>query len=182
MRRKGLAPQVKQRVLGSRDAPSKPLIRKDLLKMHRHGLLAVTVSRKAEPAQAVHTDSMFGVARSAPPQDHEGSGFRRGRRSGRPPHHRAPGPRPFHLTAKPDGNGKIVLHYRPVLLIDAIWQQFACELAGIIHCVRCPAPTCARWFLRSVSRSDRQYCSPTCRMRAWRQGESGPDARGPRRR
>lgn len=28
---------------------------------------------------------------------------------------------PFHLTAKPDGNGKVVLRYRPVFLIDAVW-------------------------------------------------------------
>jgi hypothetical protein len=76
---------------------------------------------------------------------------------------------PFHLTARPDGGGKIVLRYRPVFLIDAIWQQFAREAASIIHCAKCPAPNCGRWFLRSASRADRQYCSPTCRMRAWRQ-------------
>jgi hypothetical protein len=69
---------------------------------------------------------------------------------------------------RPDGNGKIVLRYRPVLLIDAIWQQFAREVAGIIRCARCPAPNCGRWFLRSAGHSDRQYCSPTCRMRVWR--------------
>jgi hypothetical protein len=77
---------------------------------------------------------------------------------------------PFHLTARPDGHGKIVLRYRPMLLIDAIWQQFARQLTGIITCAECPAPNCGRWFLRNVSRSDRQYCSPTCRTRVWRRG------------
>ncbi|MBI4905291.1 MAG: hypothetical protein HY820_16780 [Acidobacteria bacterium] len=76
----------------------------------------------------------------------------------------------FHLMATTDGGAGIVLRYRPTLLIDAIWQQFAREAIGIIHCARCPAPNCHRWFLRSNTRSDRQYCSSTCRMRAWRQG------------
>jgi hypothetical protein len=74
----------------------------------------------------------------------------------------------FHLTARPDGNGKIVLRYRPTLLIDAIRQQFAREFAGIITCAKCLAPNCGRRFLRSPGRGDRQYCSPTCRMRVWR--------------
>jgi hypothetical protein len=77
---------------------------------------------------------------------------------------------PFHLIATADGGG-VVLHYRPTLLIDAISQQFAREAAGIIHCAKCPAPNCARWFLRSHTRSDRQYCSHACRMRAWRRDE-----------
>ncbi|MGQ9919667.1 MAG: hypothetical protein ACUVS7_19915 [Bryobacteraceae bacterium] len=40
--------------------------------------------------------------------------------------------------------GQIVLRYCPMLLIDAIWQQFTRETAGIIHCAKCPAPTCER--------------------------------------
>jgi len=48
VRRKGLAPQVKQRVLGSRDSLAKSLIRNGLPKIERHGLLAVTVSWGAE--------------------------------------------------------------------------------------------------------------------------------------
>jgi hypothetical protein len=78
---------------------------------------------------------------------------------------------PFHLVASSGGAG-IAIAYRPTLLIDAIWQQFARELAGVIRCTNCPAPNCGRRFLRSVSRSDRQYCSPACRMRAWRQGSA----------
>jgi hypothetical protein len=76
---------------------------------------------------------------------------------------------PFNLIAVSDGAG-IAISYRPVLLIDAIWQQFAREAAGIIHCAKCPAPDGGRWFLRSAGRSDRQFCSATCLMRAWRQG------------
>jgi hypothetical protein len=75
---------------------------------------------------------------------------------------------PSHLSAGPDSNGKIFLRYWSTLLIDAIRQQFAREVVGIIHCAKCPAPNCGRWFLRSQTRSDRQYCSPTCRTRVWR--------------
>ncbi len=71
----------------------------------------------------------------------------------------------FELSAHPD----FALRYRPSRLIDAIWLRFAEEIAGMITCARCPAPKC-RWFLRSAGRSDRQYCSPTCRMRIWRRG------------
>jgi hypothetical protein len=77
---------------------------------------------------------------------------------------------PFHLTARPAGDGKVVLHYGPVPLIDGIWQQFAREVAGVIRCTNCPAPNCGRWFLRSAGRRDRQRCSPTCCMRVWRRG------------
>jgi len=76
---------------------------------------------------------------------------------------------PFHLAASANG-GRLAIAYRPTLLIDAIWQQFAREAAGVIRCAKCPARNCGRWFLRSQTRSDRQYCSSTCRMRAWRQG------------
>jgi len=73
----------------------------------------------------------------------------------------------FQLTAWPEGD-RFRLGYRPARLIDAIWQRFAEEIAGIIQCARCPAPTCGRWFLRSAARSDRLYCSQACRMQAWR--------------
>jgi hypothetical protein len=67
----------------------------------------------------------------------------------------------FELIAEPD----FALRYRPVRLIDAIWQRFAEEIAGMITCAQCPAPKCGRWFLRSAGRSDRQYCSHACQMR-----------------
>jgi len=57
----------------------------------------------------------------------------------------------FELIAEPD----FALRYRPVRLIDAIWQRFAEEIAGMIACARCPAPKCGHWFLRSGGRGDR---------------------------
>jgi hypothetical protein len=73
----------------------------------------------------------------------------------------------FELAA-PDA--QFVLHYHPARLIDAIWQQFASEAAGMIKCAKCPAPACGRWFLRSAGRSDRKYCCQACRMRVCRRG------------
>jgi hypothetical protein len=74
----------------------------------------------------------------------------------------------FELIA-PEGDGpQFAIRYRPVRLIDAIWQRFAEEIAGIITCAKCPAPNCGRWFPRSTGRSDRQYCCHACQMRAWR--------------
>ncbi len=32
--------------------------------------------------------------------------------------------------------------YRPLRLVDALWQRFAEELAGFITCSKCPAPKC----------------------------------------
>jgi hypothetical protein len=55
-------------------------------------------------------------------------------------------------------------------LIDAIWQRFTEEIAGMIACARCPAPKCGRWFPRSDGRGDRQFCCHACQMRAWRSG------------
>jgi hypothetical protein len=77
----------------------------------------------------------------------------------------------FELIAPPDeGPTQFVIRHRPVRLIDAIWQQFAGEIAGRMTAARCPAPGCGRWFPRSVGRSDREYCSHACQMRAWRKG------------
>src|SRR5271157_5535100 len=73
------------------------------------------------------------------------------------------------LIAPPDqGPSQFIIRHRPARLIDAIWQRFAEEVAGLVTCVRCPAPGCGRWFPRSTGRSDRQYCSHACQMRAWR--------------
>ncbi|MFZ5927631.1 MAG: hypothetical protein ACOYX1_09305 [Acidobacteriota bacterium] len=69
--------------------------------------------------------------------------------------------------------GQIVLRNHPVLPIDATLQQFARKATGIIRCAKRPAPNCRRWFLRNAGRNDRQYCSATCRMRAWRQAAVG---------
>jgi hypothetical protein len=75
------------------------------------------------------------------------------------------------LIAPPDeGPPQFVIRHRSARLIDAIWQQFAGEIAGMIACAKCPAPKCGRWFPRSTVRSNRQYCSHACQMRAWRNG------------
>jgi hypothetical protein len=71
-----------------------------------------------------------------------------------------------------DGDGLSTFRHRPLRLIDAIWQRFAEEIAGTITCARYPAPGCGRWFLRSTVRSDREYCSHACQMRAWRNGQT----------
>jgi hypothetical protein len=77
------------------------------------------------------------------------------------------------LIAPPDeGPSQYVIRHRPARLIDAIWRQFAEEIAGMITCARCPAPNCGRWFPRSTGRNDREFCSHACRMRAWRKGMS----------
>ena len=80
----------------------------------------------------------------------------------------------FDLTASPEGqDDHFVIRYRPARLIDAIWQRFAEEIAGMIACAKCPAPRCGRWFLRSAGRSDKAYCSGRCRMRRCRAGVGG---------
>jgi hypothetical protein len=69
----------------------------------------------------------------------------------------------FELIAPPDeGPSQFVIRYRPLRLINAIWQRFAEETADVIVCVRCPAPKCGRWFPRNTGRSDRDYCCDAC--------------------
>lgn len=142
-----------------------------------YGLLTVTIPRKPEPGKPVHADLLppepveiwhreIRALRAATEMldagnNHEPVARRITERLARAP---------FHLIASSDGGAGIAIAYRPMLLIDAIWQQFAREATGIIHCAKCPPPACGRWFLRSQTRSDRQYCSATCRMRAWRLG------------
>jgi len=73
----------------------------------------------------------------------------------------------FQLIASPE-NGAVVVRYRAIRFLDAIYQRFAEEQAGLIHCARCPAPGCGRWFLKSAGREDRKFCSHPCKMRAFR--------------
>ena len=76
----------------------------------------------------------------------------------------------FDLIALPDGDPQLAIRYRPVRLIDAVWQRLAEEIAGRITWARCPAPDCGPWFLRSAGRGDRQFCCHPCQMRTWRAG------------
>ena len=78
------------------------------------------------------------------------------------------GGRYWNLSPRPTGPSQFMIRHRPARLIDAIWQRFAEEIAGMITCAKCPAPKCGRWFLRSAGRSDRQYCSHACQMRRQR--------------
>ncbi len=76
---------------------------------------------------------------------------------------------PFHLAAVRENGPGFRMHYRPATLRTALWQRLAGEVAGLLQCARCPAPSCARWFLKGeASRKDRQFCSDTCRVRAFR--------------
>jgi hypothetical protein len=85
----------------------------------------------------------------------------------------------FVVTVSPEGkDDQLAMSYQPRRLIDAIWQRFGEEIAGIITCARCPAPKCGRWFLRSAGREDREYCCHACQMRAWRTKAGGPSTRG----
>jgi hypothetical protein len=152
---------------------------------NNYGLLTVTVARKPEPGKPVHADML-------PPEPVEiwrreiralrtitdlwDSGKDRELVARRITERLAR--TPFHLIASADGSG-IAITYRPALLIDALWQQFAREAAGIFHCARCPGPNCGRWFLRSAGRRDRQYCTSTCRTRAWRAGSTDRRAVAP---
>lgn len=76
---------------------------------------------------------------------------------------------PFHLAALRENGSGFRMRYRPATLRTALWQRLAGEVAGLITCARCPAPACGRWFLKGdASRSDRQFCSKTCKVRAFR--------------
>jgi hypothetical protein len=76
---------------------------------------------------------------------------------------------PFHLAAAHENGSGFRMRYRPATLRTALWQRLAGEVAGLIRCARCPAPSCNRWFLKGdSSRSDRLFCSDTCRIRAFR--------------
>ncbi len=76
----------------------------------------------------------------------------------------------FHLTVVDVNGGPFRLRYRPPDLRAALWQRLAGEAAGLIPCANCPAPSCGRWFLAGgASRSDKQFCSDRCRVRAFRQ-------------
>lgn len=75
---------------------------------------------------------------------------------------------PFHLTAARENGLGFRLRYQPATLRTALWQRLAGEVAGLLQCTRCPAPRCGRWFLKGDSRSDRTFCSRTCKVRAFR--------------
>jgi hypothetical protein len=75
---------------------------------------------------------------------------------------------PFHLAAERENGAGFRMRYRPANLRTALWQRLAGEVTGLLRCARCPAPRCGRWFLKGDSRSDRLFCSKTCKVRAFR--------------
>jgi hypothetical protein len=82
---------------------------------------------------------------------------------------------PFHLAASHESGSGFRMRYRPATLRAALWQRLAGEVAGLITCARCPAPRCGRWFLKGdASRSDRLFCSRTCKVRAFRTQKRQP--------
>ncbi len=75
---------------------------------------------------------------------------------------------PFHLTTVRENGSGFRIRYQPATLRAALWQRLAGEVTGLLQCVRRPAPRCAHWFLKGkVSRSDRVFCSKTCKVRAF---------------
>ncbi len=112
---------------------------------NNYGLLTVTVARKPEPGKPAHADML-------PPEpvdawhreiralrtvtDLWDSGKVRELVAHRITERLAR--TPFRLAARLGGKGKIVLRYRPVLLIDAVWQQFGREAADTIRSAWCP--------------------------------------------
>jgi hypothetical protein len=80
---------------------------------------------------------------------------------------------PFHLAAARENGSCFRMLYRPATLHAALWQRMAGEVAGLLLCVRCPAPRCGRWFLKGDSRCDRTFCSKTCKVRAFRKQRNG---------
>ncbi len=70
---------------------------------------------------------------------------------------------PFHLRASHHNGSAFQMRYQPENLRAALWQRFAAEVAGLLHCARCPAPSCGHWFIKGqTSRKDKQFCSDTC--------------------
>lgn len=75
---------------------------------------------------------------------------------------------PFHLTALRENGSGFRMRCQRANLRAALWQRMAGEVAGLLQCVRCPAPRCGRWFLKGDFRSDRAFCSKTCKVRLFR--------------
>jgi hypothetical protein len=69
--------------------------------------------------------------------------------------------------------GAARLCIRPDTLIDALWTQLAQAIEGsqsLRNCVECK-----HWFTINAGqgRSDKEYCSDACRMRAYRKRKGG---------
>jgi hypothetical protein len=63
---------------------------------------------------------------------------------------------------------RVVRVLMPLNLLGAIWLQFEHFVTGSNKLVSCPV--CGRWFevSRTAGRSDKEYCQPSCRSKAYR--------------
>jgi hypothetical protein len=76
---------------------------------------------------------------------------------------------PVELLLKEDPlSGSARLCIRPRSLINALWAQFLLAIDGNVNLGACVQ--CRKWFTLEPGRgrSDKEYCSNACRMRAYR--------------
>ena len=73
------------------------------------------------------------------------------------------------LLREDPANGAARLCLRPPTLLDALWTQLALALDGSEYLRTCVE--CKKWFTISAGqgRSDKEYCTNACRMRAYRE-------------
>jgi hypothetical protein len=65
-----------------------------------------------------------------------------------------------------DASGEPRLCIRPRRLLDALWTQLTMAVVGKQNLQRCAV--CSTWFPVEAARSDKEYCSRACQMRAYR--------------
>ena len=65
-----------------------------------------------------------------------------------------------------DANGEPQMRIRPKSLLDALWTQLTLAVVGKQNLQRCAV--CSTWFPVEAARSDKEYCSRACQMRAYR--------------
>jgi hypothetical protein len=147
----------------------------------RYGLLTVSLTRIPEPGKPVPSSALppepldiwrsgiRDLRASADLWDRIAAGDRRGEEMLERKLAANLARAPFLLAASRENGSGFRMRYRPATLRAALWQRLAGEVAGFIRCARCPAPACRRWFLKGeASRTDKQFCSGTCRVRAFR--------------
>ncbi len=66
-----------------------------------------------------------------------------------------------------NANGEPQMCIRPNSLLDALWTQLTLAVVGKQNLRRCAV--CSTWFPVEAARSDKEYCSRACRMRAYRE-------------
>jgi hypothetical protein len=87
------------------------------------------------------------------------------------------------LLKKDPLSGSARLCIRPYSLLGALWAQFALAIDGGANLGACKQ--CGKWFMLEAGRgrsgrSDKEYCSDACRMRAYRKRKSSRQPAGAR--